>query len=68
MDIRLTNNDPDFERIHGNRKARSLNFNAKVFFWIGLVPISLYGFGLLWWIIAQVLNIKANKLRYQYKE
>lgn len=58
MEIRLTNNNPGFERIRANRKARRLKFNGKVFFWVVLITLPVYGFGLILWIIALVINIK----------
>ena len=68
MDVRITNNDPNFERIQGKRKARALKFNAKILFWIGVVTLLLCGIGLIFWIIALIINIKANKLLYKYQE
>ena len=67
MDIRLTNNDPDFEKVQGHRKARALKYNAKILFWVGLITLPLFGFGLLLWLLAIVVNIKANKLKYKYQ-
>lgn len=42
MYVRLTNNDQEVERMHGQRKSRALKYNAKVLCWIGLVINSCF--------------------------
>ena len=68
MDIRLTKNDPNFERIQGQRKSRALKYSVKVLFWIGLITLPLLGLGIIFWIIATFINVKANMLKHKYKE
>ena len=42
MEVRRTNNDPEVERIQGQRKSRALKYNAKILCWIELVLNSCF--------------------------
>ena len=68
MNIRLTKNDPDYERTQGLRKYRVLKYNVKVLCWIGVITLPLFGFGLIFLISAVFTNVKANMLKHKYEE
>lgn len=64
--IRITQQDPEYQKIEAERKARSLKFNAKILFWVGLPLMLFYGAGLILWAIALIQIIQANKIKYTY--
>lgn len=67
MAIRITGNDPEYERLTALRRARGMNYVANFLIIIGIPLIALSGVGLLLIILGVIQKFRAGYLKNRYK-
>ncbi|MFK7949175.1 MAG: hypothetical protein AB8G11_16410 [Saprospiraceae bacterium] len=67
IDFRHTNNDPDYEKVQGLRKSRSLNFKGNWGIFIGIITLPL-GIGIIILALGIYWKLQGKHLKVKYKE
>jgi hypothetical protein len=65
---RIVQNDPEYDRITGLRRAREQRFNAKVLAILGVPAILLYGLGLVFLLVAGCYLVSAMALEAKFQQ
>jgi hypothetical protein len=67
IDFRKSDSDPEYEKIIGLRKSRSINYKSNWIIFIGVITLPI-GVGVVILIIGIFMKIKGKHLKVKYKE
>jgi hypothetical protein len=67
IDLRQSRSDPEYEKIIGLRKARSINYKSNWIIFVGIITLPI-GIGIIILIIGIFMKIKGKHLKVKYKE